>query len=349
MAADSGRQRAPQAAHACVICQFVDDISTRYFRSFHLHLPIISRTRFYNNLITLGTARAADFSVLLLTICLITHAPALGYEHSHEAPRPVEQQTLYLIARSLFAQVQVSCPPSVPLVQTSLLLAMYEYTHGRPDDAFVTIAGSARMAYAARIHARDRHKAQMTHIAGKNTNSDLLLQAEEAANTWWAIVIFERTFFSEVACIDQPLVTVFPGGDARLPFDLQVFDQLDVLDPRLDTNIQNFLSLVMPNTVGQLGVYCAAISISIRSQEALDTVTKVVVDIAESVILGFPANTATSVIDAMPPMFPYITRAALTHINNRVQNENTSWLRSDEDVLQTAINKYFQRWNVNTD
>jgi hypothetical protein len=172
--------------------QFVDDISARYFHGFHSHLPVISRIRFYNNLITLGATPAADFSILLLTICLITHAPALGYQSGHGATRSVEQQSLYLTARSLFAQVQVYCSPSVPLVQASLLLAVYEYTHGRPDDAFVTIAGSARMAYAARIHARDRHQTQMTHTAGHNADTDLLLQAEEAANTWWGIVICER-------------------------------------------------------------------------------------------------------------------------------------------------------------
>lgn len=172
--------------------QFVDDISTRYFRSFNCHLPVISRTRFYNNLITPGAAPAADFSVLLLTICLITHAPALGYQSVHGATRSVEQQTLYITARSLFAQVQVSCSPSVPLIQAGLLLAMYEYIQGRPGDAFVTIAGSVWMAYAARIHAYDRHQVQMGHTAEHNADTDLQLQAEEAANTWWGIIICER-------------------------------------------------------------------------------------------------------------------------------------------------------------
>ncbi len=172
--------------------QFVDEINARYFQGFHRHLPVISRTRFYNNLITSGTAPSADFSVLLLTLCLITHAPALGYQSGHGATQSVEQQSLYLTARSFFAQVQVSCSTSVPLIQAGLLLAVYEYTQGRPDDAFVTIAGSARIAYAARIHARDRHQTQMTHTAGHNADTDLLLQAEETANTWWGIAIYER-------------------------------------------------------------------------------------------------------------------------------------------------------------
>lgn len=405
--------------------QFVDDISTRYFQGFHSHLPIISRTRFYNNHITLGAGPAADFSVLLLTICLITHAPALGSQPRDDVTPSVEQKSLYLTAKSLFAQVQVSCSPSVTLIQAGLLLAVYEYMHGRPDDAFVTIASSARMAYTTGIHAPDRHQTPMTHTAGHNTDSNLLLQVEEAANTWWGIVICERTFFSDVTVSDQPLLTVFPGGDARLPIEPEVLDQLDILDPqslpniplscltspkvrgfgrtaqasclldqvlkcfetpdidsrllqldRIDTNIQEFLSLVMPQCPGQLGIFCASINIAIRalftlhwhilaqhsqvvranfksldewhksSQDALDTVTKMVVDTAECLIAMSPTNTTTQMIDAMPPMYPYVARAALRHIRRRSQREEVSWLRSAEDVIQPSLDKYFQRWSV---
>ena len=181
--------------------QSVDDISARYFQGFHRHLPIISRTRFYNNFITLGSASTADFLVLLLTICLTTRAPALGCQSGSGATRSTEEQSLYLTARSLFAQVQVSCSPSVPLIQAGLLLAVYEYTHGRPEDAFVTIAGSARMAYAARIHARYHHRTQMAHPASHKADADLHLQAEEAANTWWGIVICERYVSLAVVCL----------------------------------------------------------------------------------------------------------------------------------------------------
>jgi hypothetical protein len=83
-----------------------------------------------------------------------------------------------------------------------------------------------------------------------------------------------------------------------------------------------------------------------RSQEALDTVTKMVVDIAESLIAASPANMATHKVDAMPPMYPYIARAALRHIHSSTRREGVGWLRSAEGVLQTSLNKYFERWNV---
>jgi hypothetical protein len=172
--------------------QFVDDISARYFCSFHRHLPIISRSRFSNNLVSGDAAPTADFSVLLLAMCLITHAPALGYNAVQGAAPSVDQKSIYLTTRSLLAQVQASCSPSIPLIQAGLLLAVYEYIQGRPDDSFVTISGSARMAYAIRMHTRDRGQIQMAHAYGHNTNMDPPQQAEEEANTWWGIVIFER-------------------------------------------------------------------------------------------------------------------------------------------------------------
>jgi hypothetical protein len=86
-----------------------------------------------------------------------------------------------------------------------------------------------------------------------------------------------------------------------------------------------------------------------RSQEALDTVTKIVVDIAESLMVTSPANTATHTIDAMPPTYSYIARAALRNIRNNTQREDVGWLRGAEDVLQTSLDKYFQRWGVSDD
>lgn len=232
----------------------MDDISARYFQWYHHHLPVISRTRFYNNLITLGSVPAADFSVLLLSICLITYTPALGCQSSHDETPAVELQSLYLTAKSLFAQVQASCAPSVSLIQAGLLVALYEYTHCQSDNAFVTLTSIARMAYAARIHLHDSNRAPTMGIADHNEKIDHILEIEEAANTWWGIVICERyvlkvydmdkskpdlyrTFFCELVVFDQPLITTFPGGDARLPVEPQVLNKLDMTESEAPPNI----------------------------------------------------------------------------------------------------------------
>jgi hypothetical protein len=64
----------------------------------------------------------------------------------------VDQQSLRRTANSLVALVQGSYPASIHLIQLRLLLAVYDYTYGRPEGTLQAIAGCARMAYAARIH-----------------------------------------------------------------------------------------------------------------------------------------------------------------------------------------------------
>jgi hypothetical protein len=54
------------------------------------------------------------------------------------------------------------------------------------------------MAYTARIHAHDRYQSQMTQNTAHSGDTDILLQGEEAANTWWAIVIYEKYVSSRV-------------------------------------------------------------------------------------------------------------------------------------------------------
>lgn len=86
------------------------------------------------------------------------------------------------------------------------------------------------------------------------------------------------------------------------------------------------------------------------SIKALDTATKIVVDIAETLIAASPVNTATELIDTMPPIYPYIARVALRHIDSSTQRDDTGlWLGSARDVLQTSVDRYFERWNVSDD
>lgn len=170
--------------------QFVDDISVRYFQGIHRYIPFISRRRFQSNLTTLGATPSAGYSVLLLSLSLITSSPKLGWGTGCPGPAPnspvVDRRSLHLATKSLFAQVQACFPPSVPLIQAGLLLALYEYSHGRPDDAFASITGCARMGYAVHLHLCKRASTD------KDTDSDILLGAEEGANTWWALIICER-------------------------------------------------------------------------------------------------------------------------------------------------------------
>ena len=175
--------------------QFPDEIYIRYRLGIHTHLPIICLETFDNSLFTLATAPAPDFSVLLVTICLITYLPEPGPQSAGATARAtIDRTTLHLAARSLFAQVRISSPPSVHLIQAGLLLAVYEYARGHPDDAFTSLAECARMAYAAHIwrHVSPPHPPHATLENLPRCSAPSYLQSEEAANTWWGLIICER-------------------------------------------------------------------------------------------------------------------------------------------------------------
>lgn len=55
--------------------KYIDDITVIYFQGVHRWLPIISRSRFHYRLMLLQNSASADFSILLLSMCLITHNP----------------------------------------------------------------------------------------------------------------------------------------------------------------------------------------------------------------------------------------------------------------------------------
>jgi hypothetical protein len=83
-----------------------------------------------------------------------------------------------------------------------------------------------------------------------------------------------------------------------------------------------------------------------QSQQALETVAKIVLDIAETLIGPSPGNTAMHTIDGMPPMYPYIACAALRHIHSSAQMQDVGWLGNAEDVLRVSLDRYFQHWSV---
>lgn len=74
-----------------------------------------------------------------------------------------------------------------------------------------------------------------------------------------------------------------------------------------------------------------------------------VVDMAESILADSVANATTKTIDAMPPTYPHIARAALKHIRSSKQGETLSWPDTAEDVIQTSLDRYVQRWALNID
>lgn len=174
--------------------QSINDIGNRYFKGLSLWVPFLCPVQFKKALVKFELAATAEFSLLLLCMSLNTYDPP------HHCPPPIEHDALYLHAKTFFAQLQVLRPPCLATIQAGIFISTYEYAHGRPDDALTTIDTSARMAYRAGIHQKPERPAR-----------------SEAWNTWWALRIFERTFYCETTLTDLPFITSTPDESEPLP------------------------------------------------------------------------------------------------------------------------------------
>jgi hypothetical protein len=158
--------------------RFIDDVTVRYFRGIHEWIPVISRREFQNHLIYSSAPARADFSLLLLSMCLIT------YYSSQITPQHINQDAMYLTTKMLFAHVQAFMSSSLNLIQAGILISIYEYAHCKLDTAYNSITNCAKMAHAIGLHKLKSSLDPQEHEAG--------LKGEEERNTWWGIVIYER-------------------------------------------------------------------------------------------------------------------------------------------------------------
>ncbi|RAL12397.1 uncharacterized protein BO97DRAFT_443038 [Aspergillus homomorphus CBS 101889] len=197
---------------------YLDEISVRYFQGIHTFVPIVSRRRFHARLLSFGADPQPDFALLLLCMGLLTHWVDSPDHSNPQRNLRAEDKAHYVATKSLLAQAQALCAPTTHLIQAGVLLAVYEYAHGHPEQAFVTIGSCARMAYAAQL----RSQPSPTSAAHPQTDR---IAAEEEISTWWGIRICERTFLCELAILEQPLGSVMPSSEVVLPLEPSVLDQ----------------------------------------------------------------------------------------------------------------------------
>jgi hypothetical protein len=165
-----------------------DDISNRYFQSFHRLYPVISPELFHrvaskyaqgNN-----AAPSTDYSILILAMFLAITLPG---HHRHSAFSLTGQEQLYVRIKSLLAQVQTAISPSLAFVQVMFIVTIWEYTRARPEAAYSSINTCASLARI--LGVGNELLEQPAHNQGA-INIDLVEM--ERKNVAWAIALLER-------------------------------------------------------------------------------------------------------------------------------------------------------------
>lgn len=112
----------------------IEKVTTDYFNTIHLWLPVISRKR-----IDLGItfwARGSDLAMLFLAMKLITSRPEQGTS--------CQKNSLYAVSKRFLASLESAGAVSLLYLQAMLLVAYYEYGHAIYPAAWMTIGACSR-------------------------------------------------------------------------------------------------------------------------------------------------------------------------------------------------------------
>ncbi|KAF7184327.1 hypothetical protein CNMCM7691_005079 [Aspergillus felis] len=149
-----------------------------YFDNVQPWLPVIHERNFRQRLSQLMSMPRADTALLLLAIYLLT------MERGSEAHYHPEQSQTYYLCKYLFSFLQLTRPPCLDMVQTGLLLVVYELGNSLSNAASLTVGVCARLAYSMNLHV-DTRPLHASFTPG-------WIELEEKLRTWLGIYMLDR-------------------------------------------------------------------------------------------------------------------------------------------------------------
>lgn len=153
----------------------ITDIRTTaavFFETVYPWMPLVSKKRFYDHHLKNLLHSHADISLLFLCIKLVTEIPSSD-------PRTL----LYHTAKHFYLDVESSGICTIQVLQSGVLIALYEIGHALYPAAFLSIGVCARFAHTLGIRGSG---------AARPSNVTTLVELEERRRVWWAIVILDR-------------------------------------------------------------------------------------------------------------------------------------------------------------
>ncbi|KAF2170076.1 hypothetical protein M409DRAFT_64442 [Zasmidium cellare ATCC 36951] len=181
-----------------------------YFETVQTYFPMVSKIRLYQHLSNPMHEPGADMALLFLAMKLITS----------EIPEGAPPQTqLYQDVKSFLSYIEAQNGYSIQLIQSLLLVSLYELGHSIYPAAYMSIGHACRLGHVLGIH--DRTAPQM--LPRPNTWTE----QEERRRVWWAVIILDR--FISIGHRRKPFASTDPSLDAHLPTDDSHWDRGQML------------------------------------------------------------------------------------------------------------------------
>ena len=155
----------------------VRNVAVRYFRSIHLWFPIVSEIPYHERISKIYENPSAEYSLLSLSMALITAPPP-------EKETSDRFTTLYMLVKSAIAMAEAANLHSLEIVQSRLLVSLFEFGHTIEPAAFISLAATARAAVAIGLNKE----------INKPCSDNLVpcSKKEEGNRVWWGIVMLDR-------------------------------------------------------------------------------------------------------------------------------------------------------------
>ncbi|KAK3341289.1 hypothetical protein B0T25DRAFT_336947 [Lasiosphaeria hispida] len=190
--------------------QGTEHIVASYFSGVNTWFTIIERASFDADLKDMWAVPSAETAVLTLCMRLITRTP--------NAVNPVAGMgdSLYLSAKTMLSLVQSKVALSIPLLQAELLVAMYEFSHSMPQQAYMTVGRCFQISRAFGWH----HDMFWSEERQSHVPRELKL----CSILWWAIVYVDCLVHVSYQDQKYPMHAANLHWDFSIPFP-ESFDQ----------------------------------------------------------------------------------------------------------------------------
>lgn len=152
-------------------------ICDTYLRDTHNWLPMLSQKRIFQKVNDFSADADIGLSLLLLCMKLVSEILPNGDQAAISS--------MYCMAKELYSRVENSCLISLQLLQSAILLSVYEIGHGIYPAAYLRVGHAARLGIMMGLH--DRKNATQLFKEGETWS-----QCEEERRTWWTVVILDR-------------------------------------------------------------------------------------------------------------------------------------------------------------
>lgn len=149
----------------------ITSVAGEFFTTIHKWWPILCKQKFYSQLLNPLTQLRADVALLLLSMKLIIWRP------SRAIPEP--RTPLYQTSKQFYSVMEESGVASIYILQSGILIALYEFGHGIYPAAYLSIGACARWG-------------MMYELDDMEDRGQRWIDAEERKRAWWAVLILDR-------------------------------------------------------------------------------------------------------------------------------------------------------------